>query len=132
MLSITAFYAALLAMLYLVLSVRVIGWRRNARVSLGDGDNPELLRRIRVHANFAEYVPFTLLLMALAESMVPPHFLLHVAGLLLIAGRLLLAYGLSQSPPIMRYRSSGIVLTLTALGVAALTCLALSALFLAI
>ena len=99
MLSITAFYAALLAVLFLFLSVRVIGWRRERRVEFGHGEDIELLRRMRVHANFAEYVPFTLLLMALAESMAPPHLLLHLAGLLLVAGRLLHAYGVSQSPP---------------------------------
>jgi uncharacterized protein len=132
MLSITAFYAALLAVLFLFLSVRVIGWRRERRVEFGHGEDTELLRRMRVHANFAEYVPFTLLLMALAESMAPPHLLLHIAGLLLVAGRLLHAYGVSQSPAIMRYRVYGMMLTLVALGLAALICLSLSALFLAV
>jgi len=132
MLSITAFYAALLAVLFLFLSVRVIGWRRERRVEFGHGEDTELLRRMRVHANFAEYVPFTLLLMALAESMAPPHLLLHIAGLLLVAGRLLHAYGVSQSPAILRYRVYGMTLTLVALGLAALICLSLSALFLAV
>jgi uncharacterized protein len=132
MLSITAFYAALLAVLFLFLSVRVIGWRRESRVEFGHGEDTELLRRMRVHANFAEYVPFTLLLMALAESMAPPHLLLHLAGLLLVAGRLLHAYGVSQSPPVTRYRVYGMWLTFVALGLAALICLSLSALFLAV
>ena len=132
MLSITAFYAALLAVLFLFLSVRVIGWRRERRVEFGHGEDTELLRRMRVHANFAEYVPFTLLLMALAESMAPPHLLLHIAGLLLVAGRLLHAYGVSQSPAILRYRVYGMWLTFSALGLAALICLSLSALFLAV
>ena len=83
MLRITAFYAALLAVLFLYLSVRVIGWRRERRVEFGHGEDFELLRRMRVHANFAEYVPFALLLMALAESMVPPDLVVHLAGLLL-------------------------------------------------
>jgi uncharacterized membrane protein YecN with MAPEG domain len=132
MLSITAFYAALLAVLFLFLSVRVIGWRRERRVEFGHGEDIELLRRMRVHANFAEYVPFTLLLMALAESMAAPHLLLHLAGLLLVAGRLLHAYGVSQSPAVMRYRIWGMWLTFIALGLAALICLSLSALFLAV
>ena len=132
MMTITAFYAALLAALFLLLSIRVIGWCRVHRVELGDGDNRELLRRMRVHANFAEYVPFTLLLMALAESMAPPRPLLHLVGLMLVAGRLLHAYGLSQAPQILRYRVWGMQLTLTALGIAALICFTLSALFLAV
>lgn len=130
MLRITAFYAALLAVLFVYLSVRVIGWRRERRVEFGHGEDFELLRRMRVHANFAEYVPFALLLMALAESMAPPDLVIHLAGLLLIAGRLLHAYGTSQSPPIMRYRVYGMYLTFGAIAVAGIACLALSTFFL--
>ena len=92
---ITAFYASLLAVLFLFLSVRVIGWRRELRVELGHGDSAELLRRMRVHANFAEYVPFALLLMGLAESMVPPRILLHMVGITLVAGILTLLDGIA-------------------------------------
>jgi hypothetical protein len=129
---VTAFYAALLAVLFLVLSARVIAWRSQHRVEFGHGEDAELLRRQRVHANFAEYVPFTLLMMALAESMAPPDLLVHVSGLLLVGGRVLHAYGVSQSPPVMRYRVYGMWLTFASLGLAALVCLALSALFLAV
>ena len=132
MLRITAFYAALLAVLFIYLSVRVIGCRRERRVEFGHGEDFELLRRMRVHANFAEYVPFALLLMALAESMAPPDLVVHLAGLLLIAGRVLHAYGTSQSPPIMRYRVYGTGLTFTAIGIAAIACLALSTFFLVV
>ena len=45
---ITAFYAALLAMLFMVLSFRTIQQRRNARVEVGTGEDAELLRRYRV------------------------------------------------------------------------------------
>jgi len=127
---ITAFYAALLAVLFLVLSVRVIGWRRQARVEIGHGDNAQLLRRMRVHANFAEYVPFALLLMAFAESLTAPRPLIHLLGLVLVAGRLLHAYGLSQTPQILRYRVWGMTLTLIVIAIAALLCFALSALYL--
>jgi len=128
--TITAFYASLLAALFLLLSIRVIGWRRQQRVEIGHGDDAQLLRRMRVHANFAEYAPFTLLLLALAESMVPPHILLHLVGMTLLAGRLMHAYGLSQTPHNLRYRSWGMTLTFTAMGIAALMCFSLSTLFL--
>jgi uncharacterized membrane protein YecN with MAPEG domain len=130
--TITAFYAALLAALFLYLSVRVIGWRRDHRVEFGHGEDFELLRRMRVHANFAEYVPFAIVLMALAESMEPPDLLVHVAGVLLVVGRLIHAYGVSQSPPIMRYRVYGMWLTFTSMTLAALLCLALSTFFLVV
>lgn len=128
--TVTAFYASLLALLFVFLSFRVIGWRRLVKVEIGHGDDNQLLRRMRVHANFAEYVPFTLLLMAMAESMTAPRPLIHLVGLLLIAGRLMHAYGLSQTPHILRYRVWGMMLTFFALSISALLCLLLSGLFL--
>jgi uncharacterized membrane protein YecN with MAPEG domain len=128
--AITAFYAALLGLLFVFLSFRVIGWRRLKGVELGHGEDSELLRRMRVHANFAEYVPFTLLLMAIAESMTAPRPLIHIAGLILIAGRLMHAYGLSQTPHILRLRVGGMILTFTALALSAIICLSLSLPFL--
>ncbi|MEE9359313.1 MAG: MAPEG family protein [Hyphomicrobium sp.] len=128
--AITAFYAALLGLFFVFLSFRVVGWRRLKSVELGHGEDSELLRRMRVHANFAEYVPFTLLLMAIAESMTAPRPLIHVAGLILIAGRLMHAYGLSQTPHILRLRVGGMILTFTALALSAIICLSLSLPFL--
>jgi len=54
---ITSIYASLLAVLFFVLSARVILLRRVVGVGLNDGGNDYLRRLIRVHGNFAEYVP---------------------------------------------------------------------------
>jgi uncharacterized membrane protein YecN with MAPEG domain len=119
---VTAFYAALLAALFILLSVRVIAQRREARVEIGPGESKELLRRMRVHANFAEYVPFALVLLALAESLKAPTPLLHLSGLVLVAGRFVHAYGLSQNPHNLRMRFWGMTLTFAAIAIAALLC----------
>lgn len=119
---ITAFYASLLAFLFLLLSVRVIAQRRESRVEIGVGESKELLRRSRVHANFAEYVPLALLLLAFAETLKTPSIVLHLLGLTLLAGRVLHAYALSQTPHIMRMRVLGMGMTLTVIGIAALLC----------
>ena len=129
MMTITAFYASLLAVLFLLLSVRVISWRKQQRVEIGHGEDAQLLRRMRVHANFAEYVPFALLLMALAENLGPPHILTHLVGITLVAGRALHAYGLSQTPHNLQYRAWGMTLTFAAMGIAAMMCFSLSALY---
>lgn len=121
---ITAFYASLLAFLFLLLSVRVIAQRREARVEIGHGESAELLRRARVHANFAEYVPMALLMLAFAESLKAPSIVLHVLGLALVAGRYIHAYALSQSPHILRLRVLGMWLTLGTIGLAAFVCFA--------
>ena len=130
--AVTAFYASLLAAVFLVLSVRTINQRRAARVEIGAGESIELLRRSRVHANFAEYAPYALLLMALAESLKAPPFLLHAAGLALLAGRVMHAYGLSQSPQVLRLRIMGMWLTFAAITVGALACFGLGVLNMAV
>ncbi len=127
---ITAFYAGLLAFVFVVLSFRTIGARRAAKVEIGDGSDRELLRRMRVHANFAEYVPIALTLMALAETMKAHTLLLHGIGITLLVGRVVHAYALSQSPHILQLRVAGMVATLTAIMAAAATCLALAGLVL--
>ena len=48
-----------------------------------------LARRIRAHANAAEYVPLALLLLLILELNQTQPMLLHVFGCVLIAGRIL-------------------------------------------
>ena len=122
----TAFYAGVLSLLYLFLSFRVIFMRREARVEIGTGDSKELLRRTRVHANFAEYAPLAILLMALAESLQARSAVMHAAGLTLLIGRIIHAYGLSQTPHIIGLRFGGMVLTFTSLLIGAAACILLA------
>ena len=61
-------YASLLALLFVYLSIRTIRARRGLRIGLGHAENPAMLRAMRVHANFAEYVPIALLLISFVES----------------------------------------------------------------
>lgn len=113
--SITPVYAGLLALVFVALSIRVIGARRGAGISLGDGGDKALLRRQRVHANFAEYVPLALMLMLLAELQGVPRPVLHGLGLALLAGRLVHAAGVSREPENFKLRVTGMALTFTAL-----------------
>ena len=123
---ITAFYASLLVPLYILLAARIILMRFSARVSVGDGGDKELLRRMRVHANFAEYVPFALLLMGLAESLALDARLLHGVGIVLALGRYAHAYGMSRRKDILPLRTGGMIATLSVLIVLAASCFFLS------
>jgi uncharacterized membrane protein YecN with MAPEG domain len=116
---ITALYAGLLAFLFIYLSASSIRTRRSVKVGVGDGGDQTLLRAIRVHANFAEYVPFALVLMALAESTGTWAWLLHVLGLSLLAGRLSHAYGVSKHPEPFKFRVRGMFATISVIGIAA-------------
>lgn len=120
---ITAFYAGLAVLLLLVLAVRVMLRRRQARVGLGSGGDAELGRRIRAHANALENLLPGLLLLLLLEllALTPPW--LHLAGASLLLGRVLHAIGLSRSGGISIGRGAGMLLTWAALLAMALTLL---------
>jgi hypothetical protein len=83
-----------------------------------------LQRAIRVHGNFAEYVPLALVLLLLAELGGGSPWLLHAIGLSLTTGRVAHAYGVSQANENYRFRVLGMALTFTAILVGAVSCLA--------
>jgi uncharacterized membrane protein YecN with MAPEG domain len=118
--TITPLYAGILAFLFFALSLRVIAVR--SRVSLGDGGDPVVLRRMRGHANFAEYVPLILLMMGFLELNQAPATLLHGIGLALVAARLLHGYALSFAQKFVFGRFVGTFLTLGLLLVAGGLC----------
>lgn len=119
--TITPLYAGILAFLFFALSLRVIAVR--GRVSLGDGGDPVVLRRMRGHANFAEYVPLILLMMGFLELNQTSAALLHGIGLTLVVARLLHGYALSFAQKFVFGRFFGTLLTLGLLVVAGGLCL---------
>lgn len=119
-LSVVLLYAGSLGLLLLVLSGNVVRMRWRHRVGLGTGSVPELERAVRAHANFCEYVPLALLLLAgLALAGAAPEWALHALGFALFAGRLLHAFGLTRSAGASRARQLGTILTWIVLLVAA-------------
>ncbi|MEL6509762.1 MAG: MAPEG family protein [Pseudomonadota bacterium] len=120
MLGITALYAGLIALLFMVLSFRVIGYRRSNQIGLGDAGDKSLLKRMRAQANCAEYAPIGLILLALVEAQGTPGWVVHGLGLMLLAGRLAHGYGFSASPPVMNLRVGGMLLTTGMIALAAI------------
>ena len=110
---ITPVYAAICALIYVVLSVRTLLLRRQGRVAIGDGNQPVLSRAIRAHANFSEYVPLALILMFFLEVSGAAGGWMHVLGAMLILGRVSHAFGVSQVDENYIYRVSGMALTFT-------------------
>ena len=113
-------YAGLLALLFVGLSLRTLLMRRRLRIAVGDGGNPALLRAMRVHANFAEYVPLTLLLIALVEATAARPLYVHALGAAVLAGRIAHAVGVSRIDEDYAYRVFGMAMTFTPLIAAAL------------
>jgi uncharacterized membrane protein YecN with MAPEG domain len=120
--SITAPYAAVLGLGYVYLSVRigVLRWQLD---SYYDESDVTLRRLVRVHTNFAEYVPFALLLIAFAELFGTPAYLLHILGASLVLARVLHAVGVAREPEPIWLRVFGF--TITQAVIAAASCASL-------
>lgn len=93
-LPITSIYAAALAVILLALTYHVIFGRAKTGVSILHGGDMALATRMRRHGNFVETVPLALIVMALAELGGANATALHVAGVLLVLGRIAHPIGL--------------------------------------
>lgn len=117
---IIAFWTLPLTLIFLWLSFRVIRRRRAAGIPLGAGGDAGLERAIRAHGNFAEYMPFAVLMLLLAEWGGASSWLLHGLGALLVVARLSHGIGVAQDPEDFRLRVFGMMGSFSVLGVAAL------------
>jgi len=115
MLVVTSIIAAVLTIIFVKLSFAVIGLRRKNKVGLGSGGHEDLERAIRAQANFAEYVPFGIILIACLELNGAPWWLLAIPGITLIMGRLIHAKGIQVPPPDFSKRVLGMKLTFVTL-----------------
>jgi uncharacterized membrane protein YecN with MAPEG domain len=124
--TITAFYLAILALLYAVLSLRVVRLRRSNKAAFSDGGSTALRNAIRAHGNFMEYVPIITLMVAMIEMSGAPALRIHLLMGALVLSRLLHPVGMSAAPGSLRFqvgRVGGIVLTIGLLIACALTIL---------
>ena len=115
MLFITSIIASVLTVIFVRLSFAVIRLRRKNKVGLGNGGHEELERAIRAQGNFAEYVPFGIILIACLEINGAPWWLVAVPGITLIAGRLIHARGINMPPPDFSQRVLGMKFTFNTL-----------------
>ncbi len=106
-----AFWAALLLLQLLVMSLLVVRQRQLHKVEFGHGEVPSLERAIRAFGNAAEYVPAGLAgLIALAAVSAPP-MAIHIAGATLLLGRISHAFAISRSSGTSILRAAGMLLT---------------------
>ena len=130
-LPVTSVTAAIMGLVYLVLSFRVIQARGSNKVSLGDGGGSvasgqehtvPLMVIARTHANFAEYVPICLILIGLVEADGTKRWYVLLLAALLVIGRVLHPLGMGRKVP-NPYRAGGIVLTFSTILLCSLTLL---------
>ena len=112
--SVTAAYLAVLALVYVALSVQVIRLRRRNLTGFGDAGDTQLRGAIRAHAHFAEYVPITVLMVAMLEASGLAVVAVHgLMGALLVA-RLVHPFGMHAKSGTLQFgigRVGGMTIT---------------------
>ena len=124
--AITAFYAALLALIYVGLAGWVIAGRVSKKTLFGDGGDDAMMRRVRCHANFIEYVPIVLIVVGMYESAGGSPTFVRVLLVLLVVARILHPIGMlagANTPRQFACRGGGVITTLGVLLVAAIALL---------
>ena len=121
MLKLTAIYAAILAFVYVKLTLNVINLRRQNEVSLGDGGREDLQQAIRSHGNFAEYVPLGLILLGCLEANHIHWTIVLLLGGVFTTGRLFYAKAFLEATPNVDLRVKGMKFTLWGLQALAAT-----------
>jgi uncharacterized protein len=112
---ITPFYSGIFGLFFVALSVRTLLLRRKFGIAIGSNNQPILERASRVHSNFAEYVPMSLLLIYFLELKMPSDIWIHFVCIALLVGRISHAYGVSQVQEKLIYRVIGMALTFVAI-----------------
>ncbi len=129
-LPITLGAAGLLGLIYIMLTINVVRYRIKSGVMIGDdagvADGTPLLLAVRMHANFAEYVPLCLILIGgLEYAGAPRDFVFGLAGSLVVA-RALHPFGLAMPAP-NPLRAGGALLTWAVLLIASVAALMVAA-----
>lgn len=108
---VSAVTAGALILIQMVLALVVVLARRRNRQSLGDGGNPDVLRAMRRHGNFAENAAIFIAGFILFELIGGPRQTLEIMCAVFVAGRLSHAIGLSLKNTVNPLRVLGIFAT---------------------
>lgn len=112
-------YAALLAFVYVTLSLLVIRKRISLQVVVGDGGDKALFKAMRAHSNFAEYAPLALILFFFVEMKGASPALVHGLGSAFLVGRISHGFGVSHVKEKLIFRRIGMVSTFSTILTAA-------------
>ena len=119
-LPITLTAAGVAALLNLWLAVRVGQVRTSEKVSVGDGGNDKVIARMRAHANFVEYTPLIVVLIAAIELAAGTSRWLWIVMALFMLGRIAHGFGLDGWKPGRPVGTIITMLTLLGLGLYAI------------
>ena len=92
----TLCFAAAAVLVNFWLGMRCGQMRHSEKISIGDGGNDKLIRRMRAQANFGEQTPLTVILVGLIELAGKGGLWLAPAAAVFILGRIAHAYGMDD------------------------------------
>lgn len=105
-LPVTAFVAAICALLLLFTAIDTVRQRIRAQAAFGDVGDQRLISASRSHGNLAEHAPIVILLLAFLEMSRANHMALMVTGAVFLFVRVMHIWGLylpvSTKPPVPR------------------------------
>ena len=105
------FYAALNALIMLILGILVVRARVMTQTDIGDGGKPAMAGPLRAHGNNSEWTPMALLMIWALCPLGGSIWLIHGVGIPFTLGRIVHGIGLSRNTGPSPLRFIGIVLT---------------------
>jgi len=118
----TLLYAGMLGLLLVILSFNVMqNWMRVTGKGLQT--DRDMRRAERVLSSFVEYVPLALILLTLIELKGSPAFVIHILGGVLVAARVLHAFGSNDFAGAGLMRFLGAQLTFLVVTVSSMACI---------
>ncbi len=90
-------YLALNLILLFILGFRAIKARQTTGIGLGHGDNEDMMRAMRIHANFAEYAPLPLIGLFALGALGASAMVIHVFGIVFTLARYAHAFGFTSA-----------------------------------
>ena len=109
---VTSLYLGVLGLLYFWISIETIMARGKNKVSLGAGENNEIIHLVSAHGNFSSYVPFFLLALYLLEQQTVSAYALHALAVVFVLGRVLHFLTMRNKEQTFKYRKAAMMLTL--------------------
>ncbi len=110
--AITALTAGAIIIIQMGLMFYAASGRIKFKKGLGDGGEPQMLKRIRMHGNLTENAPIILIVMALLEMGGFSQTILAVAGVVFVIVRILHPLGLLRSQGTSVFRFLGATTTM--------------------
>jgi uncharacterized membrane protein YecN with MAPEG domain len=120
---VTSLYAGLLGLMAIAVAFPAGTMRGKLDIPLGDGGNRDLLLAMRRHANFAEWVPIALIVIALLEMDGVTKVAIHSLGAGLVFVRACHALGLRRDSMSGAGRFVGAMGTVLVVVVASIWCI---------